>query len=337
MTTATSPVPGPAAAGDAPVAEMDHVDLVFSRRGAEPFRAIQDLSFRLGRGTVFCLLGPNGSGKTTAINLLSGLLRPTKGTARVLGLDPAKERGEVLRRIALTPQETALYPDLTARENLQFHAAYYGVARSKAASRITMVLELVQLTERAKHRVGTFSGGMQRRLALARALLTEPDLLFLDEPTLGVDVQSREAIWNRIQQLASEGRTVLLTTNYMEEAERLGQQVCIIDHGARVAAGTPSQLKAQAQRRRLELTFDSDEDAAGARSLLGGGYQLDTLGRQLFVEVPEDARRGGTDQVAFSRGVLDRLGDRAGVSGFRFTEPSLQDVFLHFTGRDLRD
>ncbi|MEE1931072.1 ABC transporter ATP-binding protein [Streptomyces sp. TRM 70351] len=339
MSTATTPSPGSAEpAADTAVAEMDQVDLVFSRRGAEPFQAITDLSFRIERGTVFCLLGPNGSGKTTAVNLLSGLLSPTRGTIRVLGMNPSRERSAILRRIALTPQETALYPDLTARENLQFHAAYYGVRKAEAPGRIDTMLDLVSLSERAGHRVGTFSGGMQRRLALARALLTEPDLLFLDEPTLGVDVQSREAIWNRIQQLAAEGRTVLLTTNYMEEAERLGQRVCIIDHGRRVVVGSPAELKAQAQRRRLELAFDTEESAEAARSQLGGGYRTETSGRDLLVEVPEEAADGGgTEQVAFSRAVLDRLDGSPGLSGFQFTEPSLQDVFLHFTGRDLRD
>ncbi|WP_340557406.1 ABC transporter ATP-binding protein [Streptomyces sp. GSL17-111] len=334
MTTATTPSPEPAAtlAGGAPVAELEHVDLVFKRRGAEPFQAITDLSLRIEPGTVFCLLGPNGSGKTTVINLLSGLLRPTDGRVRVLGMDPSGERSRLLRRIALAPQETALYSDLTGRENLEFHADYYGVPRASARRRIDTVLELVSLTERAGHRVGTFSGGMQRRLTLARALLTEPDLLFLDEPTLGVDVQSRESIWDRVQSLAAEGRSVLLTTNYMEEAERLGQRVCIIDRGHRVVIGTPDELKAQAQRRRLELTYASAEAAASAQPLLSDGYRVGAHEHRLLVEVPEDA-----DHVAFLRSALDRLDGGPTIVGFRFSEPSLQDVFLHFTGRDLRD
>nr|WP_238420752.1 ATP-binding cassette domain-containing protein [Streptomyces taklimakanensis] len=306
--------------------------MVFTRRGAEPFKALTDLSLTIEPGTVFCLLGPNGSGKTTTINLLSGLLEPTGGTVRVLGMNPFDQRRRVLSRIALVPQETALYTDLTARENLAFHAAYYGVPGARARQRVETMLELVSLTERADHRVGTFSGGMQRRLALARALLTEPDLLFLDEPTLGVDVQSREAIWNRVRELAAEGRTVLLSTNYMEEAEQLGRQVCIIDRGRRVAIGTPRELKQQADRRRIELTFPSEEAAVEAAPLLRDGFEVAAQDGRLVVTMPQDA-----DQVAFLRSVLDRMDGHRGMSGFQLREPSLQDVFLHFTGRDLRD
>ena len=253
--------------------ELSRVTVRFRRRKAEPVEAVSGLDLTAESGEVTCLLGPNGSGKTTVVNLLTGLLAATSGHVRVLGLDPRRRRAELLRRIALVPQETSIYPELTARENLAFHAAYYGMPSSQQAARVAEALDLVQLTSRSGDRAGTFSGGMQRRLALARALMMAPDLLMLDEPTLGVDVQSREAIWERIRQCAAEGRAVLLTTNYMEEAQHLGDRIVIIDRGSNVATGTLAELTA---------------------------------------DVPEPERA---------------------------PEPrvSLQDVFLHFTGRGLRE
>jgi ABC-2 type transport system ATP-binding protein len=252
----------------------DGVRMEFRRRGREPFVALDGLCLRVPVGQVTCLLGPNGSGKTTLINIMIGLLEPASGEVEVLGLHPRRARARLLREVALVPQETATYPELTARENLRFHAAYYGVARREVAGRVNHALELVQLTGRADDRAGTFSGGMQRRLALARALMMRPRLLLLDEPTLGVDVQSREAIWNRIEETAQEGSAVLLTTNYMEEAQRLGDNIVIIDRGRNVVSGTFARLTS---------------------------------------DLPEQARRTVVPEV------------------------SLQDVFLHHTGRALRD
>lgn len=253
--------------------DLQSVGVEFRRRRAEPFRALEDVDMRVALGEVTCLLGPNGSGKTTLMNVVTGLLRPTSGMVRVLGMVPARQRRQLLRRVALVPQETAVYPELTARENLAFHAAYYG-APSPIRRRVDWALEMVQLASRADDRAGTFSGGMQRRLALGKALMMEPDLLLLDEPTLGVDVQSREAIWGRIRETAQSGRAVLLTTNYMEEAQRLGDRIVIIDRGRNVVAG-----------------------------------KLD----ELLADVPAGRRPRVEPSV------------------------SLQDVFLHYTGRDLRD
>lgn len=228
-----------------PAVQLSDVTVTFERKRKDPFHALKGLELEIAPGQVTCLLGPNGSGKTTAVNVVTGLLAPTSGAVSVLGLDPLRERRELLRRIGLVPQETAIYPELTARENLQFHAGYYGVPRAQERDRVEHALEVVQLTSRADDRAGTFSGGMQRRLALGRALMMEPDLLILDEPTLGVDVQSREAIWERIRQSAAQGSAVLLTTNYMEEAQQLGHRIVIIDHGANVAAGTLAELTAE--------------------------------------------------------------------------------------------
>lgn len=256
-----------------PAIQMTGVNVEFARRRNTPFHALADLELRAARGEVTCLLGPNGSGKTTLVNVLTGLLSPTSGDIDVLGLDPRKNRTALLRRIALVPQETAVYPELTARENLTFHARYYGVPTGQVTQRVDEALTLVQLDRRANDRAGTFSGGMQRRLALGKALMMEPDLLMLDEPTLGVDVQSREAIWARIRETAGAGKAVLLTTNYMEEAQQLGDHVVIIDGGKNVAAGTLEELTS-------------------------------------VVPEPREVRP---------------------------PRASLQDVFLHFTGRELRD
>ena len=256
------------------VIEVRAVTVTFPRRGREPFTALDDLTVAAPGGRVTCLLGPNGSGKTTLLNTVVGLVEPTGGSVRVAGRDPRRERAAVLRDVAVVPQETAVYPELTARENLAFHAAYYGLPRSLWRPRVSESLDLVGLTTRADDRAGTFSGGMQRRLALARALMMRPRALLLDEPTLGVDVQSREAIWERVREVADEGAAVLLTTNYMEEAQTLGDEIVIIDHGRHVVGGTLAEL-------------------------------VDGL--------PPEARRTVVPQA------------------------SLQDVFLHHTGRGLRD
>jgi ABC-2 type transport system ATP-binding protein len=218
------------------------VRVEFDRRRQEPFVALDDATLRVEPGQVVCLLGPNGSGKTTLVNVLTGLLKPRAGHVSVLGLEPARNRAELLARLALVPQETAIYPELTGRENLSFHAGYYGIPSAQIKARVAEALDTVQLTGRANDRAGTYSGGMQRRLALARALMMQPDLLILDEPTLGVDVQSREAIWSRIRETARDGRAVLLTTNYMEEAQALGDRVVIIDHGRNLVDGSITDL-----------------------------------------------------------------------------------------------
>lgn len=307
------------------------VTVSFKGRGGSTVDVIKDLSFAVPKGTVMCLLGPNGSGKTTTVNLLTGLLRPSIGTVHVCGFEPARDLREVLRRIALVPQETALYVQLSARENLDFHANYYGVPKRAVRDRIGDMLAVVGLTDRADDRVSTFSGGMQRRLSLARAMLSEPDVLLLDEPTLGVDVHSRQAIWEHIQRLADEGRTVLLTTNHMEEAEAVGRDVLIIDKGRFICRGTPSELKSRIRGRRLELELD-DEDSASAASHQLADFTATVNGRSIAVELPAD-----TDDATVLRAVFGKLGPTSSVTGFRTTEPSLQDVFLAFTGRDLRD
>ncbi|MFW9852479.1 MAG: ABC transporter ATP-binding protein, partial [Candidatus Thorarchaeota archaeon] len=192
---------------------------------------LDEISLNIG-DEIFGLLGPNGAGKTTIVNILCGLLKRDSGEIFVAGLDPIKNPGAVRKKIGLVAQETALYEYLTAKENLVFHARFYGVPRSEREKRIQEALELAQLKDRANERVSKFSGGMKRRLALTRSLIHDPEILILDEPSLGIDVQNRNEIWNRILELKEDqNKCILLTTNYMDEADRLSDRCAIIDNG----------------------------------------------------------------------------------------------------------
>lgn len=308
--------------------ETKELEQAYKNKGGT-FYALKDLNLHIDKGKVFCLLGPNGSGKTTTINLINGLNRPSAGSVKVLGLDPIKDMKKVRRLISVVPQETALYNDLSARENLLFHAGYYGLEKSKWHDYSDKVLNLVGLTKRQHDRVGTYSGGMQRRLSLARALLTEPEIILLDEPTLGVDVQSRNAIWNHIREFVSEGKTVLLTTNNMEEAEYLADEIMIIDHGEEVIHGTPQSLKEKIHQNLLVFQFNSVQSAKEAYDLLHSHY--DTKVDQTTVQVAIPDNHSYFDIIKRVEALSDTIGS------FEMREPTLNDVFLHFTGRQLRN
>src|SRR5205085_2575355 len=206
-------------------------------------KAVDHLDLTVRQGEIFGLLGPNGSGKTTTINMISGLSVPTSGEVRVLGLDVRRQARQVRQILGSVPQETALYEELSAWTNMDFHADLFGIPRKEKKERIIKMLELIQLLDRKDSRVSTFSGGMKRRLALGRALLHDPQLIYLDEPTLGVDVQARRVIWDYILSLRDQGKTVLITTNYLEEAQALCERIAIIDHGKLIAVDTPEHLK----------------------------------------------------------------------------------------------
>lgn len=311
---------------------IDNVRVHFRRRGAKPVQALHDLSLNVPSGQVFCLLGPNGSGKTTTINLITGMLEPTRGSVRVLGANPTRARRKTLQKIALVPQETALYGDLSARENLSFHGHYYGVPAEQLTARIEQMLELVQLRARQHDRVNTFSGGMQRRLALARALLTDPAILLLDEPTLGVDVHSRQAIWEQIKELTTAGKTVFLTTNTMEEAEALADTIAIVDRGTAVAVGTPAKLKARVQHKHLSLQFAASEHAQQAGERLRPHYQARVRGSKVILELERD-----TDASQVMAQLPSMTAGLPAITNLELRDPSLQDVFLHLTGDALRD
>ena len=294
--------------------------------------AVDGVSFEIAAGETYGLLGPNGAGKTTTVSMVCGLMERDAGEVIVAGEPMGTGRPAAKRGIGLVPQEVALYPDLTARENLRFFGRLYGIGRSELGRRTDAVLELVGLADRASERVDTYSGGMKRRLNIAVGLLHAPKLLVLDEPTVGVDPQSRNAILEQVATLASEGMSVLYTTHYMEEAERLCDRVGIIDSGRIVAEGTRRELVAQiGHHDRIEITAGGHLDrlATAAKELAGvsdasevdGGVHLIAAeGRGLLPKLFELAERHGAE-----------------ISSVDVVEPDLEAVFLHLTGKALRD
>jgi len=222
------------------------------------FRAVDHASFSVAEGRIFGFLGPNGAGKTTTIKMLTTILKPSGGQIRVNGRDPAREPLEVRRSFGIVFQDSSLDSELTAFENMELHGALYGVPSGQMRERIEKLLKFVELLERGGDLVKQFSGGMMRRLEIARALLHEPKVLFLDEPTVGLDPQTRNRIWSYIQSLSRErGTTVFFTTHYMEEAERVADEVAVIDRGKIVAQGAPSAIKEKSQSKTLEEAFIS--------------------------------------------------------------------------------
>jgi ABC-2 type transport system ATP-binding protein len=234
------------------------------------FTAVKDISFEVHRGEIFAFLGPNGAGKTTTIKMLTTLMRPTRGKVEIDGLDPVTHQNEVRKRFGIVFQDPSLDDELTAYENMDFHGVLYKVSRKDRVERIEKLLQLFELWDRRKDLVKTFSGGMRRRLEIARGLLHTPKILFLDEPTLGLDPQTRNQLWNHVKRLNEEEQvTVFLTTHYMEEADRVAQRIAIIDHGRIIAQGSSPELKERTGSETLEQAFLAltgaairDEDAS---------------------------------------------------------------------------
>ncbi len=220
------------------------------------FTAVDAISFEVAPGEIFAFLGPNGAGKTTTIKMLTTLLRPTTGTLQIDGLDPIRHSNEVRKRFGIVFQDPSLDGDMTAAENMEIHGIFYHVPRKLRLERTEVLLRLFELWERRNEQVKLFSGGMKRRLEIARGLLHTPKILFLDEPTLGLDPQTRNQLWGHVKHLnQTEGVTVFLTTHYMDEADRVAQRIAIIDHGKIVAQGTPAELKQQTGKESLEDAF----------------------------------------------------------------------------------
>ena len=293
------------------------------------FTAVDDLSLGVAEGEIFGLLGPNGSGKTTTVNLISGLTAPTSGQVRVMGYDLRTNTRQVRQVLGSVPQETALYEELSAWTNLDFHADLFGYPAKDKKARIEKMLDLVQLSERKDSRVSTFSGGMKRRLALARALLHDPSLIYLDEPTLGVDVQSRRAIWDYILDLGRQGKTVLITTNYLEEAQALCGRIAIIDRGRLVALDTPDHLRQIYGGAVVEIETDCASRHADALRQLPGVTEVAQEGVQLKITLQS------SDRVVPQ--IINLVTQGCEIRKFEVREPDLDDVFLHLTGAALRD
>ena len=294
--------------------------------------AVDGVSFRVAPGETYGLLGPNGAGKTTTISMIAGLLAPDAGEVTVAGERMSTSTVAARKAVGLVPQELALYPELTAEENLEFFGRLYGLGGSELAERVERVLDIAGLRDRAGDRTKEYSGGMKRRLNIAIGLLHQPRLLILDEPTVGVDPQSRNAILESIEALSSVGMSVLYTTHYMEEAERLCDRVGIIDEGRLVAEGTRRELVSQVgELDRIEL--------AGRGDLAG---VVEALKADARVTSASQGEETVSALVSDARSVLPGLLSVAGERGMNVThvdvqEPDLEAVFLHLTGKALRD
>ena len=294
--------------------------------------AVDSINLSIPTNTIYALLGPNGAGKTTTVSMLTTLIEPTSGSAQVAGLDAVRQADQVRQRIGVTFQEIVLDPDLTGRESLDFHARLYEVGKAERLVKINELLALVELDEAADRRTNTYSGGMKRRLELARGLITNPEVLFLDEPTQGLDLQNRANIWEYIQFLKSNTNlTLLLTTHYMEEAEALADRVGIMDHGKIVVEGSPRELIDQMGADNIRIIGQGNADAF-----------CEAVKTQPYVEIVN--KSDGIIQIGVDSGNrrLVEIVETANANGFviediSVSKPSLGDVFLKYTGRHLRD
>jgi ABC-2 type transport system ATP-binding protein len=290
-------------------------------------RALDQLDLEVKRGSLFALLGPNGAGKSTTIGILTTTLAPSSGSASVAGYDVVAQPREVRRRMGVVFQDISLDDRLSAQENLELHAAIYGIPSRDRAARIKARLDAVGLTAAARQRARTFSGGMKRRLELARVLLHEPEVVILDEPTVGLDPQTRRRVWDELAAMASQReRTVFVTTHYMDEAERC-DDVAVIDHGKLIARGSPRELAARVGGERL-VVRTSDPAAMGATARAQGWKVAEDNG-DLTIE--GDRPEAMLARLAASGAAPDAIQEA------RIVRPTLEDVFVNLTGRDLRD
>ncbi len=294
-------------------------------------RAVAELSFSVDPGEIYALLGPNGAGKTTTLTILTGLMAPSSGTVAVGGHDPSAEPIAAKSQLGWAGQETSVYEDLTAGENLTLACTLARVPRKESAARVRQLLQMVGLADRARRRVSTFSGGMKRRLHLAMALVHRPAVLLLDEPLVGIDPQTRAYLLAMIRSLAEEGAAVLLTTHDLDDAERLAHRIGIIDHGTMLAEGTLDELRARAGRRDIirltgRLVSLPDQDA------------IEALGARFLVSAEDEAILEAEDGAQTLPAVLEILTSHGSeVRRAAIERPNLETLFLELTGRELRD
>jgi ABC-2 type transport system ATP-binding protein len=293
-------------------------------------KAVDGVDLEVAAGEVYGFLGPNGAGKTTTVRMLTTLLRPTGGRAVVAGYDVAENSAAVRRKIGVALQEAALDPLMTGRELIELQATLHSISRGDGRVLAQRLLDRVGLTRAADRRVGTYSGGMRRRLDLASALVHRPDVLFLDEPTTGLDPVSRKAIWEEVRKFNAEGTTIFLTTHYLEEADQLADRVGVISGGRLVAEGTPGALKAEVGKPHLELSLvDQEGQESRAEEVLGRfGRPLPARDGTLMVELERGSAEIGPIVVALNEAGL-------AVESLDLVQPTLDDVFLHKTGQHL--
>jgi ABC-2 type transport system ATP-binding protein len=294
-------------------------------------KAVDDISLNVEEGEIFGFLGPNGAGKTTTIKMLVTLLKPTEGTAKIVNNDINKDPGKVRRNIGIVFQDPALDDRLTGKENLDFHARMYGMKKEKREERIKEVLKLVDLEDKASTLVKNYSGGMKRRLEIARGLMHYPKILFLDEPTLGLDPQTRRSVWDYIRNLNEKEKiTIFLTTHYMEEADYLCNRVAIIDKGKILVIDTPLKLKSQIGKDVITLSCSKSEICA------------DSLKKEKWVEsikVHDSSITIGTKEIEKKLPLIIKMAEENNVeiNSIDIRKPTLEDVFLYYTGKKIRE
>jgi ABC-2 type transport system ATP-binding protein len=294
--------------------------------------AVDHISFTVNEGELFGLLGPNGAGKTTTISILSTLLKPTSGYAEVAGFDVAKDKEAIRNSIGIVFQDPALDNRLTGRENLQFHSIMYGMDKKERTERINAVLELVELKDKADILVSKYSGGMKRRLEIARGLIHMPKVLFLDEPSLGLDTQTRRHIWDYIKKLNKEDVTIIMTTHYMEEADFLCDRVAIIDRGRIVAMDSPKTLKDALGGDIVSLEIKDQPYEGFTSELSNSGWLKGYERHEEFLDLKvKNAEKRVPEML--------QLAERSGLSidSISIRKPSLEDVFLSYTGKTIRE
>ncbi|MGI6022266.1 MAG: ATP-binding cassette domain-containing protein [Methanoculleus sp.] len=313
---------------------MEGADIIEVRDLEHAFngiKAVRGITFSVRKGEIFSFLGPNGAGKSTTINILTTLLPPQTGMVQVAGYDVAREPDKVRKSIGIVFQDEVLDRDLTVWETMEFHGRLYSIPRGERRQRIADMLRVVELESKRDERTKNLSGGMKRRLEIARGLMTRPEVLFLDEPTSGLDPQTRIRMWDYIRQVNAAGTTIFLTTHYMEEADMLSDRISIIDHGRIVTTGTPDELKSSLGE---DVVYLETVDDTKAREVLQGVGDIRSI---------TDSPRGlsitiSTDGSHCLPRIVERVRD-AGIeiSSVNLKKPTMDDVFVHYTGRELRD
>jgi lipooligosaccharide transport system ATP-binding protein len=306
----------------------DELPLIHARglfKRFDSFTAVAGIDVDVRAGEAFGFLGPNGAGKSSTMRMIGCVSRPTEGTLRILGKDPARDGVAIRARLGVCPQTDNLDPELTVRQNLTVYARYFGISRRAARAKADELIDFVQLTERANAKVEPLSGGMKRRLTIARALINDPDIVLLDEPTTGLDPQARHLVWERLFRLKQQGVTLVLTTHYMDEAEQLCDRLVVMDAGKIVAEGGPRELiERYSSREVVELRFGGETQAPYAEKLDQIGERVEILPDRilLYADDGDSALLEVTERGLHPTGVLVR-------------RSSLEDVFLHLTGRTL--
>ena len=289
------------------------------------FVAVDGISFEVQRGESFGLLGPNGAGKSTTMKMISAVSTRTSGTLEVLGMDPNTDGPAIRSQLGVVPQEDNLDQELRVRENLITYGRFFGMSHAAVAKRADELLEFAQLTDRAKSKVEPLSGGMKRRLTIARSLMNDPQMLLLDEPTTGLDPQARHILWDRLFRLKEQGTTLVLTTHYMDEAEQLSDRIVVVDKGAIMAEGSPAQLIRQySSKEVLEVRYGSDKNATVAKSIADVGERQEILPDRILIY---------SDNGERDLAEITKRGHHPTTSLVR--RSSLEDVFLRLTGRSL--